>query len=130
MIRKISLIIIFLIFSNICYSSFPVVAQTTVECSDNIYIKDSIFNNETPIFGILSIIFAVISAYLMLNGMFNVWVLSLVFTSLAVIFGYLGIGNKLHGLAATGLFLGILELIIIGLIYSLISLALMATNNY
>ena len=121
------LFITLITFVNVSYAAFPVANKTEIVVSENLNFGKITSVSDTPIFGILSIILAVLSALLI--GSFDTWTLSFIFAMLAVIFGALGFNKRLKGLAITGFIIGLLEVIFSVILYLFILFALAATNN-
>ena len=106
--KYILFLITLIIFSNISYASFPVTSNTQIEVVEEVNprISTSAFSN--PIWGILSISFAILSLLLYITGIEG-WFLAWVIGILAVIFGAIGFSRKLKELAIIGFILGCLE---------------------
>ena len=126
--KKLLLLFITLIpFTNMSYASFPVSSKIEVTVFEKLNSGKITPVSDTPIFGILSISLAVLSA--LLFGSYDVWLLSFIFAMLALIFGAIGFNKKLKGLAIIGFIIALLEVVFSIVMYSLILLALAATNN-
>lgn len=106
--RYIISLIILITLSNVSYASFPVTANTQIEVIEEVNTGILTYADSNPIWGILSIILAVLSLALYVVGIEG-WFLAWVFGILAVIFGAIGFSRKLKSLAIVGFILGCLE---------------------
>ena len=102
-----------LTLSNISHAAFPVVTNTDIEVLDEINIKDSSASNDTPLFGILSVICSIIA--LLVLPVEKLY-LFFIFSISALLFGIIGIRRRLKFLARIGIFIAFFEIIIVSLI--------------
>ena len=130
--KTILILISIIILPDIVHAAFPVVTKEKIESSnqDQVFINsnDISSNSDTPVFGIVSIIFAFISGILLFLAPTSL-ILSLIFALLAIISGGLGFNKRLKALAFIGFFIGILETIFTSLFLLVISLAMKTTKN-
>ena len=113
MMRVILIIIIFFLFIGDSYSSFPVDTVRNVEFQDEL-ISDELINiTNTPVFGILSIIFSIIALLILPSLLLDQLYLFFVFSISALVFGILGIRRKFKFLARIGFTFALLEIIVL-----------------
>ena len=111
--RLLLFLFMILTLSNISHAAFPIVTNTDIEVLDEINIKDSSASNDTPLFGILSVIFSIIA--LLVLPVEKLY-LFFIFSISALLFGIIGIRRRLKFLARIGIFIAFFEIIIVSLI--------------
>ena len=109
------LLLTLITFTNVSYASFPVSENVQTEVVET--IESPNYANSPSIWGILSLSFALLSVFLLPN-----FSIMLIFSLLAVIFGIIGLTNKVNWTEIVGLILGVLMTIISGGIVGLIVL--------
>ena len=114
--KKIHLLLIALIaFANVSYASFPVLEDAPNEFIEN--IKTLNYSDSKPIWGLLSLSFALLSVILIPN-----FYIMLIFALLSTIFGIIGLANQPNLMEIIGLILGVIMTIVTGSIVGLKSL--------
>ena len=114
--KKVFLLFITLtILTNVSYASFPVSENVQMEAVET--IEPSNYGDSPSIWGILSLSFALLSVFLLPN-----FSIMLLFSLLAVIFGIIGLTNKVNWTEIVGLILGVIMTIISASIVGLIVL--------
>ena len=104
--KKILIIFSILIaFTNLSYASFPVIEKEQIEFSET--IGAPAYGNSQPIWGVLSLSFAVLSLLLLPN-----FSIMLILSLLSVICGIFGLVNDVNWMEIVGLILGVLMTII------------------
>ena len=111
--RLLLFLFMILTLSNISHAAFPIVTNTDIEVLDEINIKDSSASNDTPLFGILSVICSIIA--LLVLPVEKLY-LFFIFSISALLFGIIGIRRRLKFLARIGIFIAFFEIIIVSLI--------------
>ena len=111
--RLLLFLFMILTLSNISHAAFPIVTNTDIEVLDEINIKDSSASNDTPLFGILSVICSIIA--LLVLPVEKLY-LFFIFSIYALLFGIIGIRRRLKFLARIGIFIAFFEIIIVSLI--------------
>ena len=115
MMRIILIIIIFFSFIGDSYASFPIDTVRNIEFQDEL-ISDELINiTNTPVFGILSIIFSIIALLILPSLLLDQLYLFFVFSISALVFGILGIRQKFKFLARIGFIFALLEIIVLSL---------------
>lgn len=109
------MLIIITTFKHVIYASFPVKEVKQTEVVELIEYPN--YGNSQPVWGILSFSLTLLSLILFPNLL-----LTLIFSLLSIIFGAIGLNQKLKGLAITGFVLGLLIFILTILFMSAILL--------
>jgi len=108
--KKLILLLITLVtFMNVSYASFLVTATQQTEIVENSNSVSPTYSSDTPVWGILSITFTLLS----LGSLSNPLAASLM-ALLGVVFGSIGFNKKLKGLAITGFILSLIIFLVTG----------------
>ena len=111
--KKLLLLLITLItFTNVSYASFPVSENVQTEVVQT--IEAPTYGNSQSIWGILSLSFVLLSVILLPNVF-----ITLILSSLAVIFAIIGLTKKVNWMQIVGLILGLLIVISVSLFIGL-----------
>ena len=115
--KLILLLLILTTLTNVIYASFPVVEAQQIEFIEDISAELPNYSRGNPIWGVLSILFAVAGI-----AFFNP--ASLLLFLCAIIFGAIGFKHKPNGLAIAGFIIGVLPfaLAILALVIFLIGI--------
>ena len=113
--KIIFLLILLTAFSNFIYASFPVNENEIILNFENLEIP--VYDEEKKIWGNLSFYSSILSLLLITN--FS----SLVLSILSIVFGIIGLTNKVNWKEITGLIIGFISAIIFALFFTLIILS-------
>ena len=113
--KIIFLLILLTAFSNFIYASFPVNENEIILNFENLEIP--VYDEEKKIWGNLSFYSSILSLLLITN--FS----SLVLSILSIVFGIIGLTNKVNWKEVTGLIIGFISAIIFALFFTLIILS-------
>ena len=109
------LLITFITFTNVSYASFPILENVPTETLET--IESPNYGYSKPIWGILSLSFALLSVILLPN-----FSIMLILSLLSIIFGIIGLTNKSNWMEIVGLILGVIMTIISGIAVLLLAL--------
>ncbi len=96
-------------FLNMSYASFPVIETQQTEIVENSNSVSATYSSDTPVWGILSITFTLLSL-----GSFSNPLAATIMALLGVVFGSIGFNKKLKGLAITGFILSLIIFLVSG----------------
>ena len=118
--KLILLLITLLTFLNVSYASFPITETQQTKIVENSNSVSPTYSSDTPVWGILSITFTLLSLGSLSNPL-----AATIMALLGVVFGSIGFNKKLKGLAITGFILSL----IIFLLSSLIAFTIFANGG-
>ena len=105
--KKLLLLLITLtILTNVSYASFPVMEKDQIEVIET--IEAPAYDDSKSIWGILSLSFGIIGFFTLFSP-----IVSIAFSLLAIIFGIIGLTNKVNWMEIVGLILGVLMTILV-----------------
>ncbi len=108
--KKLILLLITLVtFLNVSYASFPVTETQQTEIAENSNSVSPTYSSDTPVWGILSITFTLLSLGSLSNPL-----AATIMALLGVVFGSIGFNKKLKGLAITGFILSLIIFLVTG----------------
>ena len=101
--KLILLLITLLTFLNVSYASFPITETQQTRIVENSNSVSPTYSSDTPVWGILSITFTLLSLGSLSNPL-----AATIMALLGVVFGSIGFNKKLKGLAITGFILSVI----------------------
>tara|TARA_B110000444_G_scaffold243164_1_gene261215 strand:+ start:120 stop:503 length:384 start_codon:yes stop_codon:yes gene_type:complete len=101
--KLILLLITLLTFLNVSYASFPITETQQTKIVENSNSVSPTYSSDTPVWGILSITFTLLSLGSLSNPL-----AATIMALLGVVFGSIGFNKKLKGLAITGFILSVI----------------------